>query len=544
MAEVEKESLAATGLRSDIVTLYNGGAYHLYRYKKYTDVRLVFAPEAAIASFGGDVDNFEYPRHGLDICLFRAYENDVPVKVEHWLKWSATGPGQGDLVFVTGHPATTNRLETVAKLVHRRDHTLPYTLARLRAMEATLIQFSERGPDERKMAATDLHSAANSRKAFAGQYQGLLDPTILKQKRDEESRLIQVSEGNSNVNPKSEGTLPPAWQSIADIQDKFKTFEREYLLLETGHAFSSELFRTARHLVRLADELPKLSADRLREYRDSNLESLKFALFSPAPIHPELERIKLTASLTFLAEQYGGADPLVTKLLAGKNPSNRAAELVAGCGLRDVDARKKLFDGGKSAVEASNDTMVALAKLIDPQARAVRKRFEVEVEEPERQGYAKIAQARFKAYGKDVAPDATFTLRLAFGVVQGYEEDGTQVPYHTTFGRAFNKADKLGHREPFALPKRWMERKANLDLATPFNFVSTADTIGGNSGSPVLNRAGELVGINFDRNRHGLIRNFVYTDVRARHIAVHSRAVLEALARVYDATELLRELQG
>ncbi|MFO0810153.1 MAG: S46 family peptidase [Gemmataceae bacterium] len=543
MAEIEKESTTATGLRSDIVTLYNGGAYHLYRYKKYTDVRLVFAPEAGIASFGGDVDNFEYPRHGLDICIFRAYENGAPAKVAHWLKWSATGPAENDLVFVTGHPGTTNRLETVAKLVHRRDVTLPYTLARLRAMEAALVQFSERGPDERKMAATDLHSAANSRKAFAGQYQGLLDPAILKAKTDEEGGLIISSLPAPITFPKSiPGPLPPAWQSIADAQDKLKTFEREYLLLETGHAFSSELFRNARHLVRLADELPKPGPDRLREYRDSNMESLKFALFSPAPIHAELERHKLTASLTFLAEQYGGSHPLVVKVLAGKNPSNRAAELVAGCGLRDVAARRALFDGGKAAVEASNDAMVALAKLVDAESRAVRKRYEDEVEEVERQGYAKIAQARFKQYGQLVAPDATFTLRLAFGVVKGYEEDGSQIPFHTTFASAFVKADKLGNREPFALPPRWIERKAKLDLATPFNFVSTADTIGGNSGSPVLNRAGDLVGVNFDRNRHGLVRNFVYTDVRARHIAVHSRAVLEALAKVYDASELLNEL--
>ncbi|HEX5270755.1 MAG TPA: S46 family peptidase, partial [Gemmataceae bacterium] len=315
-------------------------------------------------------------------------------------------------------------------------------------------------------------------------------------------------------------------------------------LLERGDAFYSELFHIARHLVRMPIELKKPNADRLREYRDSNLESLKFQLFSPAPIHPELERAKLAASLTFLAEQLGGGHPLVEKILAGKNPANRAAELVAGTKLADPAERKKLSEGGTAAVEGSDDAMIRLARLIDDEARKLRKRYEDEVEEPERQAYAKIAEARFKVYGRNIAPDATFTLRLAFGVVKGYEVDGERLLYATTFRSAFARAEKQGYRPPFDLPARWRDGKDKLDLDTPFNFVSTADTIGGNSGSPVLNRAGELVGLNFDRNRHGLVRNFVYTDEQARHIAVHSRAVPEALRRLYDAGALVRELTG
>jgi Peptidase S46 len=543
MAEIEKESLTRTGLRSDVVTLYHGGLYHLYRSKKYTDVRLVFSPEAAAAGFGGDTDNFEYPRFGFDVAFFRAYENGAPATVEHWLKWSTAGPAEGDLVFVTGHPGTTNRLETLAKLKHRRDHTLPYTLAWLRSAEAALTQFAERGPDERKWAANDLHRVANFRKVTSGQYQALLNPVVLAQKDREEQLLGAVTRvhGADRIEDLA-AKVTVALQRISDAQSKLATFERAYLLLETGHAFYSELFTHARHLVRLAAELPKPSTERLREYRDSNLESLKFQLFSPAPIHPELERAKLAQSLTFLAEHFGGEHPLVVQVLASKNPSARAAELVAGCTLRDVAERRRLFDGGQTAVEASADAIVQLARLVDAEARAVRKRYEDEVEEVERQGYAAIAQARFAAFGRSVAPDATFTLRLAFGVVKGYEEDGQPIAFHTTFGGAFDRADRMGHREPFALAKRWLERKDRLDLATPFNFVSTADTIGGNSGSPVLNRAGELVGINFDRNRHGLVRNFVYTDVQARHIAVHCRAVLEALRKLYDGTELVREL--
>lgn len=534
MSEVEKESFTKTGLRSDVVTLYQGGAYHLYRYKKCTDVRLVFAPESGIASFGGDVDNFEYPRHGLDVAFFRAYEDGKPARTPYFFKWSATGPKEGELVFVTGHPGTTNRLETLAKLKHRRDHTLPYTLYRLRTLEAALSQYSEQHPEQRRQAANDLHRVANSRKAFSGQLQGLLDPSVIEQKRVAEDEF----------KGRLPGIDPDPWARVAKVQQIFRTFEKDYYLLETGHAFFSDLFAHARHLVRLADELPKKNPDRLREYRDSNLDSLKLTLFSPAPLYPGLERHKLRASLTFLAEILGGEHPVVVTALAGKNPENRAEELIAGTKLFDVAERKKLFEGGKPAIGASRDAMILLAKAVDGEARRLRKRYEDEVEEPERQAYAAIADLRFRALGKTVAPDATFTLRVAFGVVKGYEVDGKELPFHTTFGGAFERSAAVGGKEPFDLPPRWREGKEKLDLATPFDFVSTADTIGGNSGSPVLNRAGELVGINFDRNRHGLVRNFVYTEVRARHIAVHGRAVPEALRKLYGAETLAEELTG
>lgn len=533
MSKIEKESLDKTGLRSDVVTLYQGAVYHLYRYKKYTDVRLVFAPESAIASFGGDVDNFEYPRFGFDVCFFRAYENNEPAKVEHFFPWSKIKPNEGDLVFVTGHPGTTNRLETVAKFKHRRDRGHPYALARLRSMEAALLQFSERGLDERRMAATDLHRLANARKALAGQYEGLLDGKILIRKTDEENELIRHNKSND-----------AAWNEIANAIIAFKDIEQNYGLFERGDAFFSELFMIARHLVRLSEELPKPNGERLREYRDSNLDSLKLQLFSSAPIHPALEKAKLTASLTFLAELLGGENKTIEGILQDKPPSVRAAELVDGCRLFDVAERRKLFKGGAAAIANCHDPMVKFARLQEILGRMARKRFENEVEESERQGYAKIAKIRFSKFGRSVAPDATFTLRLAFGTVRGYEADGQAIPFHTTLAGLFDRAAKMGGREPFTIPPRWHERKAQLDLATPLDFVSTADTIGGNSGSPILNRNGELVGINFDRNRHGLVRNFVYTDVQARHIAVHEAAVLEVLRNVYNAQQLVTELES
>jgi len=554
MAGIEKKSLDATGLRSDVVPLYNGGQYHLYRYKKFTDVRLVFAPESGIAAFGGDVDNFEYPRHGLDVAFFRAYENGEPVKTPHFFKWNAEGPKENDLVFVTGHPGVTQRLETLAKLKHRRDLTLPYTLARLRALEAALTQFSEQSPEKKRQAATDLHSAANARKAFSGQYQGLLDPAIIDQKKKLERGLLDSAYALRNMARMGEGIQPQgrlegpdrihdATEQVAAIQGRFAKFEKEWNLFETGHAFATPLFGMARHCVRMAEELPKKSAERLREYRDTNLDSLKFGLFSPAPLYPELERVKLQTSLTFLAEQLGAEHELVKLALAGKNPAQRAEQLIAGTKLLDPEVRKK-FIAEPETVATSTDPLIVLARSIDAESRKLRTRYDSEVEEPERQAYSALAEQRFANFGNTQAPDATFTLRLAFGTVKGYEVGGEKLPFHTTFGSAFQRHTDQGGKEPFDLPKRWTEGKSKVDLATPFNFVSTADTIGGNSGSPVLNRAGELVGINFDRNRHGLVRNFVYTEVQARHIAVHCRAVLEALRRLYPAESLVNELTG
>jgi Peptidase S46 len=534
MAAIEKESADRTGLRSDIVTLYQGGLYHLYRYKKYTEVKLVLAPESAIASFGGDVDNFEFPRHSLDFCLFRAYENGKPAKPAKFFKLAKNGPAEGDLVFVTGHPGTTNRLETLAKLIHRRDYFLPYSLARLRTYEAALIQFSASSPANSAIATTDLHRVANARKAFTGQYNGLLNPSIIQAKSLQENNILKAAE--------QEPEKDSPWKSIADVQKKLALFETDYLLFERGDAFFSELFTIARHIVRMADELPLTSGKRLREYRDSNLDSLKFQLYSPAPIHSSLEQAKLATSLSFMAEKLGGAHPLVKIALADEPPSNRAASLVNGSKLFNPDERRKLVDGGKQAVLASNDPLIVLARAIDAKSRELRQRYEEEVEEPERQAYSEIARIRFKALGKNVAPDATFTLRLAFGIVRGYQLDDKEIPFQTTYKSLFDRHNLMQGKLPFDLPERWLKNRDKLNLSTPLNFASTADTIGGNSGSPVLNREGELIGVNFDRNRHGLVRNFVYTDVQARHIVVHTQGILESLRTIYQANDLIREL--
>ncbi len=539
IARIEKESLEKTGLRSDVVVLYQGGLYHLYRYKRYTDVRLVMAPEADIASFGGDVDNFEYPRYCLDVSFFRAYEDNQPAKIEHYLEWSRQPVQEGDLVFVTGHPGTTNRLETLAKLKHRRDITLPYTLAFIRSQEALLRQFAEQSPENSRRASRYLRRFANARKAYSGMYAGLLDPAILQRKRQEE---VQFSQAGDRLSPEGKRDAQEAQERIAQIQQELAEFEVPYSLLERGNAFQSELFDIARTIVRLNKEQTRPNDERLREYRDSNRASLELQLFSPAPIYADLERARLTRSLLYMAEQLGGEHPLVVKLLAGKSVANRVDELIADTRLAEVAERRRLVEGGLKALDDSRDSMIRLAQLIDNDARRLRERYEQDVEEPERQAYATLSRFRFQLLGRSVAPDATFTLRLAYGTVQGYRAAGETIPFYTTLGGAFARAEALGGTEPFDLPARWRNGKAKLDLRTPFNFVSTADTIGGNSGSPVLNRQGQLVGVNFDRNRHGLVRNFVYTDEQARHIAVHAAGIVEALDKLYDCPALIAEM--
>ncbi|RIK82467.1 MAG: serine protease [Planctomycetota bacterium] len=538
MSTIEKDSLDKTGLRSDVVTLYQGGRYHLYRFKKYTDVRLVFAPEQDVAFFGGDPDNFEYPRYDLDITFFRAYEDGRPAKIEHFLKWSQAGAKEGELTFVSGHPGRTNRLNTVAHLEFLRDVTYPWTLQVLRRREVLLSTYSERSIENARRAKDDLFGVANGRKARIGGLDGLQDPAIMGKKRAEERALRDAVAAN----PKLAEEAGSAWEEIDKTLAVNREISRDHALLERGHAFYSRLFTIARTLVRLAEENEKPNAERLHEYADAGRDSLEQDLFSEAPIYADLETVTLGDSLSLLMEARGADDELVQKVLAGKSPKERAAQLVAGSKLADVAVRKKVAEGGKKAIEAADDPMILLAKLVDPAARAVRKRLEEEVEEPQRQAYAKITNAKFAIAGTSVYPDATFTLRLAFGPVKGYEEGGKAIPAWTTIGGAFEHAAAHNHQPPFKLPKRWMERKDKLKLDTPFNFVSTADIIGGNSGSPVVNREGEVVGIIFDGNIQSLVLDFVYSDKVARAVSVHSAGIIESLKSVYDAKELVGEI--
>jgi len=543
--DIEKESRDKTGLRSNVITLYNGGQYHLYRYKRYTDVRLVFAPQKAIAFFGGDPDNFEYPRYDLDICFFRVYENNQPVHVEHFLKWSEAGAAEGDLIFVSGNPGRTERLDTVAHLEYQRDLAVPGTLNLLRRREILLKNYSDRSTENARRAEDELFGIQNSRKAYLGMIGGLQDPAIMDKKRSMESSLRD----KVGSDPKSKQAYGDGWDQVAATLKTLVKIRDEYNLIGYGptkhaQAFNSELFDTAMTLLRLAQESPKPNNERLREFSEANLEPLKLQLFSEAPIYEDLETVKLADSLGLMMEVMGADNDLVKKVLAGKSPRDRATELVHGTKLKDVAVRKQLADGGMKAIDASNDPMIELAKLIDPPARRIRQTYEQQVDEPQRQAYGKIANARFAVYGSSVYPDATFTLRLAFGEAKGYTEEGKKIPWATTIGGTYEHADAHENKDPFELPAIWKERKAKLNLSTPFNFVNTADIIGGNSGSPVVNRDGELVGIIFDGNIQSLVLDYIYTDQESRAVAVHSAGILEALRKVYAANRLVGEITG
>ncbi len=405
---IEKESLDKTGLRSNVVTLYNGGEYQLYRYKKYTDVRLVFVPEKQAAFFGGDPDNFEYPRYDLDICFFRAYENGQPAETKDYLKWNQQGAKDGELVFVSGNPGATSRLDTIRHLEFLRDRSNPWALSLLFRREVLLRVYSERSDENRRRAEDELLEVQNSRKAYVGMQAGLQDPALFSEKQAQESKLKDAVESD----PKLRASYGKAWDEVAATLQTLGGIYVDLSLLESGQAFNSKLFEIARTLVRLAEESQKPNNARLREYSEANLPALEQELYSDAPIYDDLEALKLGDSLGMYAEMKGMQNELVEKVLAGKSPDARAEELVRGTKLKDVAERKRLAKGGIKAIEASSDPMILLARLVDPESRRLRSIYDNQVNEPRRQAYAKIAQARFAVYGKNVYPDATFTLRL------------------------------------------------------------------------------------------------------------------------------------
>lgn len=537
IAKIEKESFEKTGLRSDVITLYQGGQYHLYRYKKYTDVRLVYAPEFKIAFFGGDPDNFEYPRYDLDITFFRVYENGAPLKTEHFLKWSHEGAKDNELIFVSGNPGRTSRIFTTHALKFIRDASLPYLLNRLRRLEISLQQYTQLGSEQARQAKGDLFSVQNSRKVYLGRIRGLQDKQLVQTKQREEYNLRAQVENTPALKEFS-----GSWDWIAATLNQYNTFFVRYSLLEQGTAFNSRYFGIARTLVRMADEDLKPNEERLPEFRDSNRASLEQQLYSPAPIYNAYDRHKLADSLAFLVEHLGHDNALVKSILQGREPQARAAELIAGTSLKDVRVRRLLAKGGKSAISESYDSFIELAVLVDEASRAVRKLYDEKVDEPQKRAYAQIAKARFALFGTQLYPDATFTLRLAFGTVKGYPEESGFIPPMTTLGGAFQHEETHGGKDPYELPKSWKEAKDSLNLKTPFNFVSTADIIGGNSGSPVLNRQGEFVGIIFDGNIHSLISDYIYSDQKNRAVSVHSAGILEALKKIYRVDRLVAEL--
>lgn len=522
MAKIEAESTEKTGLRSDVVTLYGGGRYHLYRYKKYTDVRLVWAPEAKTAFFGGDADNFEYPRYCLDVTIFRVYEDGKPAKIEHFLEVNPDGAKDGELVFISGNPGRTQRILTADALEYQRDNRMPRILNLLRRKEVLMQQYGLGGAEQKRRAQDSLFGIQNSRKAYTGMLAGLQVPGYIPQKRQAEKELQSAA-----------GDKP--WKTIRKV-----TQERIAMQKRSG-SLRGSIYGIAEDLVLLVMEDEKPSEERLREFRDSNRQSLEQSLFSPAPLYGDLERVELADELARFAEIRGGNDGLVLEALGGKGPRDRAAELISETSLFDVEERKKVSKMSLADLKKSNDPLIQLALTLNAEYRELREASE-RMSEQERQAYAKIADAKFKTEGESVYPDATFTLRLAFGVVKGYEEDGDFVPSNTTMGGAFDHETAHDKKGDWVLPESWHDAKDDIASSTPFNFVCTADIIGGNSGSPVVDREGRLVGIIFDGNIQSLTADFYHSEEQGRATSVHIASVLEALGTVYNANDLKSQI--
>jgi hypothetical protein len=534
-SKIENECAAKTGLRCDVVTLYQGGEYQLYRYKKYTDVRLVFAPEQQAAFFGGDPDNFTYPRHDLDVAFFRAYENGQPVKPSAYLPWAPEPVKDGDLVFVSGNPGSTSRLDTMAQLEVERDVALPDSLASIRRRLALLKSYSKQGAEQERRAKAQIFGLENGQKGLQGRLDALQDPKPMARKAEQEKELRAKVQADATLR----AATGDAWEAIAAAQKKAVARAKESRYVGFG---GSRMLGIAGQIVRYVVEVKKPNGVRLEEYIDSNLGSLTNRLYSKAPIYADLEEVSLADQLLEAQEKLGAEHPFVKAVLGGRSPAEVAKEAVAGTKLADVAVRKALIDGGPDAVAKSNDPMIALARRIDPLAREIRKFNEDELDAVVTRAGEKIAAARFKLFGKSVPPDATFTLRLSYGAVRPYPAEGTLVAARTTFHGLYDRALSQGNRPPWNLPKRYEERRSALDLAKPLNFVHTSDIIGGNSGSPTVNRNGEFVGIIFDGNIQSLAWDYFFTDDQGRAVSVDAQGVLEALRKVYDAGAVVDEL--
>ena len=536
-AAIEKESFDKTGLFSEVVTLFGGARYDLYQYKKYLDVRLVFSPDCQAASFGGDPDNFEFPRFDLDICLFRIYEHGKPLQTGDYLKWNSVGPVRDQLVFVAGHPGSSQRLVTMDEIDYQRDVRLPMVVEEMDRMERALRKFSATSSEHSREAGEALGYVANSRKANHGFLNGLRQPGLLKAKAGEELhfRVLLAQHPEQKEALDAYTRVREAVQADRGNFKAYQAYER--------FASRSDLFNMARTLVRAAAERAKPNGARLPAYRESSLPTLESRLFSGRPYQPDLEVFFLADDLENLVRQYGENDPLVKKLLAGESPQARAGELVRQTKIESITVRKKLYAGGEKALQASLDPLLDFAAAMDPAARTARG-IDDEDDEIKRRAYAKIYQARVDLKQAPSYPDATGTLRLAYGTASGYQADGRLIEPLTDFAGLYARSAEHHNQPPFDLPRAWADNKSKLNPATPFNFVSTADILGGNSGSPVVNQAGEFVGIIFDGNEPSLSGRYAYDPAQNRSVAVDSAAIIEALRRIYHADALATELES
>ena len=544
LAELRKAEEARTGLTCEPVTLYQGGEYWLYRYKKFTDVRLAAAPELQVAAFGGDPDNYTYPRHNLDFALFRVYESGTPYRPEAFLPFSAKGIAMGELTFISGHPGTTFRQQTHAQMRYAQETGIPFQLKSMDRQKAALQALAATSPEARRISADAIYGIENGHKRLSGQLLGLAKPENLKKVAEAEASL----QAAVAADPALKARVAGSWDRVAQAVARQRELLKENTYLSAGRV---TLLGHALNLVRLADEETKPTDQRLTEFSDGNLKATKARLLLPRPVQKPVDETLLAAGLTEARNELGAEHPYVKAMLNGKTPQAVAQAALAGTRLDDPAVRKQLAEGGKAALAASTDPLLALARALDPFNRGIRKRMEDEVTSVFTEHGGRIAEARFKVFGKALYPDATFTLRLGFGPVTTYANGtGTKAQPFTTFMGMFDRHLGWGGNAAAAeegawtLPQRWLDRQAKLDLATPFNFIYACDTVGGNSGSPVVNLQGEFVGINFDSVFEGQGGYYVYDADTKRAVATDVRAIVEALRKILDADRLVAELLG
>lgn len=536
IAAIEKDSKDKTGLRSDVVSLYHGGEYWLYQYKAYTDVRLVFAPEQQAAFFGGDPDNFTYPRYDLDMALFRVYENGKPLHTDNYLKWSARGAQPGELIFISGNPGSTSRADTVAQLMVERDVVEPAIIEYLKRRIAAAQQFAAQGLEQARLVGSTIFGLQNGLKVYVGRSEALADKAIMAKKVAEEADF----RNKVAANPEWQKEYGGAWDTIARVEEQIKPQIKSQFFRRTD----SQLFGIALQIVQYVAEVKRPDGDRLPGYHDAQLDSLRFRLLSPAKIYPSTDKLYMTTALDLAQEKLGKDDAYVQAIVQGGDVNQTVNSLVNGTKLADTAARKALLEGGEAAVAASTDPMIEAARRVDPIVREMNRHLRDTISSVLTPAGEKLGKARFLVYGKDVYPDATFTPRLSYGTVKGYPYNGTIAPPFTTFYGLYDRAASFSNKPPFDLTPKEAAGLGKLDLSTPLDFVSTGDIIGGNSGSPVVNREGELVGLIFDGNIESLAGDFVYDGESNRAVAVHSAGMIEGMRKLYDAGALADELQG
>ncbi len=533
--ETECEQAADGELKCEAVSLYNGGQYFIYKYKRYDDVRLVFAPEVDIAAFGGDPDNFNFPRWCLDMSFLRAYEEGKPASTPNYLSWRQGGPKSAEPVFISGHPGSTDRLLTVAQLKMQRDVTLPSWLLRYSELRGRMLAWANTSDEAARIVQQRIASLENGIKVRRNQLKALHNDSMMAKKEEQE----QAMRAAVAADPELQAAYGDAWALIDRAIGKYRNFYEEHLFIENAAGLNSELFDHARTIVRGTTERKLPNSERIRTYTDAALPQVEQALAAKRPIDKSYEKLRLTFALEKMREWLGPDSNYVHRILGKESPEDLAAALVEGSRLDDPEVRMALWEGGIEAVNASKDPMIKLALDIDPDSRALRKRYEDEVEAPLTRGEEMIADARFKIYGSETYPDATFTLRITYGAVEGWEEKGEMVDPFTRTSRLFERT--TGQR-PFMLPDSWQAAREQLDPDTPFNFVATTDITGGNSGSPIVAADGSLVGLAFDGNIHSIAGDYWFDPATNRTVGVNTAIMLEALETVYGADHLVDEL--